>query len=245
MDLMTSAQRESIRGEVEDSDVYRMRFRENIVSINDPNYVHEYGHDRHFNFEPTLIFDLGANIGTFSRYCNKLFPKARIIAVEPNDWNVGEFMKDIPENVTLIQGAIGTREKIYHVNNNSNSGGQCYLSAGLGYGKAEMESSLKSGAFDVPSIPSIRITDLKKYIHEGDKVVMKIDIEGAENSIFSDAKSVEFLKEVDYITAELHFFAMTSAEVEEVTRVTERALKELEQTHTCKRYGIFFHATKK
>jgi FkbM family methyltransferase len=167
------------------------------------------------------------------------------VAVEPNEWNCDEFRKDMPDNTTLIQAAIGTGEKVYHVNNNSNSGGQCYLSAGLGYPKSEMEASLKTGALDAPNIPSIKVSDLKKYVQDGDKIVMKIDIEGAENSIFSDVKSVEFLKEVDYITAELHFYAMTSEQVEEVTKVTESALKELEQSHTCKRYGIFFHATKK
>lgn len=244
--MLTSAQRESIRGEVEDSDVYRMRFRANIVSCNDPNYVHEYGHERHFNFEPTLIFDLGANIGTFSRYCSKLFPKSRIIAVEPNDWNCEEFRKDIPGNTTLIQAAIGTGETVYRVNNEyANSTGQCYLSAGLGYDKAQMEECVKGGLMDVAKVKSIRLIDLKKYVEPDDKVIIKMDIEGAENSVFGDPESLAFLKQADYVAAEVHFFGQTHEQVNTVRETIESIFKSFEETHICRRYGIFFHATKK
>lgn len=244
--MMTDEQRESVRGEVEDSDVYRMRDRANIVSCNDPNYVHEYGHQRHFNFEPTLIFDLGANVGTFSRYCHKLFPKARIVAVEPNEWNCDEFRKDMPDNTTLIQAAIGTGQTVYHVNNEyANSTGHCYLSAGLGYKAEQMEACVVEGYMSAVKVDSIRFADLKKYVKPNDKIVVKMDIEGAENSIFGDPESLAFLKEADYFTAEVHFFAHTHEQVNEVTQVTESVFKSFEQTHICKRYGIFFHATKK
>lgn len=244
--MMTDEQRESVRGEVEDSDVYRMRFRANIVSINDPTYIHEHGHERHFNFDPTLIFDLGANVGTFSRYCRKLFPDARIVAVEPNEWNCDEFRKYMPVNTTLIQAAIGTGAKVYHVNNEyANSTGHCYLSAGLGYKSEQMEECVKTGLMSEVKINSIRLADLKKYIHPNDKIVIKMDIEGSENFVFGDPESLELLKQADYIAAEIHFFGHTHDQVDEVRYVIESAFKSFEETHVCRRYGIFFHATKK
>lgn len=244
--MMTSEQRESVRGEVEDVDCYRMRFRSNIVSCNDPNYIHEYGHERHFDFEPTLIFDLGANVGIFSRYCRKLFPSARIIAVEPNEWNCEEFRKDMPKNTRLIQAAIGTGSAIYHVNNQyANSTGHCYLSVGLGYKTEQIEECIKNGEMEIAHVKSIRLSDLKTYWMEGDKVIVKMDIEGAENSVFSDAESLDFLKRVDYITAEVHCFAHTHEQVNEVREVIESVYKSFDETHICRRYGVFFHATKK
>jgi len=62
---------------------------------------------RQLDFQPDVILDIGANIGTFSWFCSQLFPKAKIIAVEPNTDNFNNLKNNVPESVTCIQAALG------------------------------------------------------------------------------------------------------------------------------------------
>jgi hypothetical protein len=111
---------ESLRGEIVDSDIYHMRDVEDIVSINDPNFVHVKGHKRPFYFEPNCIIDLGANIGLFSRYASELFPDALVVAVEPDKINIETF-RSLTNNdkILLVEKAIGSG-KVWKSNNSKN-----------------------------------------------------------------------------------------------------------------------------
>ena len=52
-------------GEVVDRDEYHLRDLADVVSINDPKFIHDPGHPRGFNFIPDVVIDLGANVGVF------------------------------------------------------------------------------------------------------------------------------------------------------------------------------------
>lgn len=226
-------------GEVVTSDVYHIRDVDDIVSINDPTYIHEPGHRRGFNFIPDVVLDLGANVGIFSRYARSLFPDALIIAVEPDADNCAVFRANTYDPKTiLIQKAIG-KGKVFRVPNATNGAMEVYLSQSAGFNKKQLSS------YEETKVESILLTDLRQYIKEGDKVLLKIDIEGSETSIFSDIPSMEMLKTFHYITMELHNYAADTLKWAAVTKITDAALDELGETHNVIIDHIYVYATKK
>lgn len=62
-------------------------------------------------FRPTAVIDIGANIGSWSRMCRRIFPGARILAVEPQDNLQAALRKTANElgNVTIAQTLLGAR----------------------------------------------------------------------------------------------------------------------------------------
>jgi len=92
----------------------------------------------------------------------------------------------------------------------------------------------------------LRLTEiLEEHWHRGMKTVLKIDCEGAENSIWEHKPSVAMLREMDYLAVEVHTYALTGVEHPDVISATAKALASLESTHHCERNGIYFWATKK
>jgi FkbM family methyltransferase len=228
-------------GEVVDKDTYHVRDVADIVSINDPNYVHEKGH-KGIDFVPDVVLDLGANVGVFSRYARSLWPDASIVAVEPNPWNQSvfeEFTKD--PNIILLKNAIGKGQMYYA--KGANGAMEVYLSQGLGFNKLAFQRLNEKGTTVTSSVTGIMLTDLKKYCKG--KVLLKLDIEGNESVIFNDPASMELMKTFEYICMELHFFAYDGQELEKVKAKTKEALDSLNETHETRYDHIYFYATKK
>lgn len=228
-------------GEVVDKDHYHMRDVADIVSINDPNFVHEKGHKRAFDFTPATIFDVGCNIGIFSRYCRKLFPDALIISVEPDKSNCEIFKEHTKdEKIILIEKAIGSG-KIYRCAGAKNGSAEVYLSVSLGYPQSIL------GGDDIPetNIEGIMLPELKKYIREGGKTILKLDCEGNETVIFCDKPSMDFLKTIDYLVMELHYYSHDHESNRAVAAKTVEALFEFNETHTTWYDHVYFYAVKK
>ncbi|HTR18362.1 MAG TPA: FkbM family methyltransferase [Candidatus Paceibacterota bacterium] len=63
--------------------------------------------------DPDIVLDVGANIGTFSILVARKFPRARIVAIEPNSENVAALQHNIDlnglKNIEVHHRAIGTR----------------------------------------------------------------------------------------------------------------------------------------
>ena len=234
---------DSLYGEVVTYDVYHVRNVPNIVSINDPNYVHWHGHSG-IGFTPDVVLDLGANVGIFSRYAHELWPTALVIAVEPNEGNQAVFEEFTSKDVILLKNAIG-HGKMYHCEGAVNGAHEVYLSKGIGYNQLAFDELNKIGATtDSPVIP-IMLPDMAKYIKPGDKVVCKMDIEGNETVIFNDPASMEMMKTFDYIAIELHYFASDASVLDAVKAKTAEALSSLNETHNTRYDHIYFYATKK
>jgi hypothetical protein len=63
---------------------------------------------RQLDFVPDIVFDIGANVGTFTRHARSLWPRAVIVAVEPDKANCAHFRKFTPmHNIFLLEAAIG------------------------------------------------------------------------------------------------------------------------------------------
>lgn len=211
--------------------------------------THDCYHVRQVKFQPDVVVDVGANVGTFSRFVMVLFPHAQIYAVEPDPLNCAHFRKfTTDDRIHLIPKALG-HGQIYHGTTARNGSGETYLSVGLGYPEALMREAVEIGAGMVmSSVPSITLGDLflsLDLFETSKKVVLKIDCEGAENTIWDDPISMAALVRADYVAMELHSYAMTGKEHPEVLRATEEGLLLLTTTHDCQRQGVHFWATKR
>lgn len=214
-------------GEVVTADIYRLR------SV---------------QFQPDVIFDIGANIGIFSRFARSLFPKARIIALEPHPENCAVFREHTQdENTLLIQNALGNGHQVYHGTTARNGSGETYLSTGLGYPVKDMIETVESGSgLERSGIDrSVRFHELI-HTHRGDgPVIAKIDCEGAENTIWESPYNRAVLATIDYICMEIHPYALHGAELPKVLAAQDKAIEELKLTHHCKRDGVHLWAIKK
>jgi len=229
---------DALYGEVVTYDMYRMRDVADIVSCNDPTFVHVAGHASLINFKPDVIFDLGANVGIFSRYARTLFKDALIVSVEPNPDNCTIFRQNTADdNTILLECAIGSGN-MYHISG-ANGAMEVYLSEGPGYSKKDLQS------YKLTSIKSLMLTDLKKYIKDGDKIVMKLDIEGNETVLFNDPPSIEMFKTIDYLAFEMHYFSNDGTKSKSVLDITNKFFDILEQTHNILKDGVYFYAVKR
>ena len=196
---------------------------------------------KELQFTPDVIFDLGANVGVFTRYARELFPNALIIAVEPDDDNYDNLVKFTnTANIRFLKAAIST-SPVYRTQNEPNGSLQKYLSNGLGY--EDMENDPRAVEHHIDIIMPDKLIEM--YVHEGQKFMVKIDIEGNEHAIFTHQPSMEALKRADYICAEVHFFAQKEHLLEEVRAKTLEALSSFEDTHHCQLKDYAFWATKK
>lgn len=240
--LGMSGEYNSLYGEIVTYDIYNLRDVENIVSCNDPNYVHWRGHSG-IGFVPDIVLDLGANVGIFSRYARSLWPDAKIIAVEPNEVNQSVFEEHTNDkNIILLKNAIGFGQ-MYHCNGAINGAHEVYLSKGLGYNQLAFDELNRLGVTTTSNTNPIMLTDLKKYCHG--KVLLKLDIEGNETVIFNDKPSMDLMKTFEYICMELHYFASDGSQLDGVKAKTAEALEGLKETHNTRFGNIYFYATKK
>lgn len=199
------------------------------------------------DFFPDIIFDLGANVGVFSRYARSLFPKARIIAVEPHEENILHFKKFTQDkNTILVEAAIGNDAPIWHYLNSGNGSMQCYISEGLGYPSEGMAVLMESQTVEKVRCTTVTVeTLINSYWKPGMQSIMKIDIEGGENSIFMDDNSVKMIAAMDYVAAEIHFYALNGEEHYKVTKKIIEFVERMEETHVCELTGNAFFATKR
>lgn len=137
-----------------------------------------------------IIVDAGANIGAASVWFALRFPLAKIIAIEPDKENFRLLSKNSNSFSSIVPycGAISSRP------------GELYLKdpkdGAWGY--------LTSDTSDESSIPvkAITIEDIFSEKISGNPFIFKIDIEGAEEDLFS--RSSKIFDEFPLIIIELH-----------------------------------------
>lgn len=142
------------------------------------------------------IFDIGAQIGTFSLHAAKVFPHAKIIAFEPDEDNFKMLEKNIQINnlenrVELINSAVSvsTEEKIKLYKSDTSAAGSTFVS------KA-----------DYQEVNNYNFSKLLELVDNN--ALLKIDIEGGEKEIFTDS-NLPTLKLFKYIIVEYHHFLDT------------------------------------
>jgi FkbM family methyltransferase len=134
--------------------------------------------------ERPLILDLGANVGLASLYFRKAWPRARIVAVEPDTGNVALARRNAPNAVILHAAIASERGRVAIVNPEA---------AAWAYRTAPADD----GAID-----AITVADILERHSDCSPFLCKIDIEGAEKELFS--KNTAWLGRFPVVVIELH-----------------------------------------
>ncbi len=143
---------------------------------------------------PEVILDVGANIGLASIYFANKFPKARIIAIEPETSNFEVLKKNVSNysNVTPVHAALWNE-----------SGEINLVDPGLGnWGFMTEEGGSSQHGLKSETVSALTINDIMNTFNIDKIDILKIDIEGAEKEVFMDADS--WLPNVDSLIVELH-----------------------------------------
>jgi len=154
----------------------------------------EYACVRETVKEARWIVDLGANVGYSLRYWHTLFPKARLIAMEPEPGNCLICSRNIMSaglegQVKLLQAAAGASRSRMRL-----------LDVGRGEWAYRTEVDDASGGRSVDALPLAEtLAD-----HAKGQIIdlLKCDIEGAEKELFADCHA--WIGQVEAIVIELH-----------------------------------------
>ena len=141
-----------------------------------------------------VIIDAGGYIGTASIALRDIFPKAKLIVIEPSSDNLELLKINLAnlENVDVVHGAlVGSTEKTINLNNRG--------TGEWGFTVVAKPSDV-SDAPHIQKIPAFRLSDL---ISTDEKIgLLKLDIEGGELNLLEN--DMEVLKNIDVVFAELH-----------------------------------------
>lgn len=167
---------------------------------------------------PTII-DAGANIGTSALYFHKLYPKAKIISIEPNPRNLEFLKKNLEENdvtnVTIIPKALVGKDAERTV--------ILYVHPRWG-----VFSSLKQkGWSQDQDMSPVEVETIKlSEIISGPVDILKMDIEGAEDDVLKEAK--DSLRFVSHLLLEYH--ETHKGQVEHMERFLSEMFKQITVT---------------
>lgn len=144
--------------------------------------------------ESPLIFDCGSNIGMSVLFFKKLYPKARIVAFEPDPFTFEALSNNVAQNhlanVQLHQGALGELE------------GQVEFFRDA---SAESSSLLMSTIRERHNGPSIKVPALRLSSFISAEIdLLKIDIEGAEGIVLRELADADKLRWARRIHLEYH-----------------------------------------
>lgn len=147
-----------------------------------------------------LIVDAGANIGASSIYFAYSFPKARVVAIEPEQ-----------SNFDLLQvNAAGAAIECIHGALASSPGQVGVVDVGEGFWGFRTGSVVTpdAGQQSPQSIGCVTINDIyKSHAQDCAPFMVKIDIEGGESEVFSG--NTEWVAKTPLIIIELHDWLMT------------------------------------
>jgi FkbM family methyltransferase len=143
---------------------------------------------------PRVIVDAGANIGLTAIYLANRYPNARILAVEPDKGSFRQLCKNIAAypRVTPICAALW-----------STSGQMSWTGTPDRYGnrRIQVPDGLQQapviGQVDTITMPQLMAAHQVEFID-----LLKVDIEGAEQEVFSTAEP--WIDRVGVIIAEMH-----------------------------------------
>lgn len=143
---------------------------------------------------PSVILDIGANIGAATLYFAQRFPQAKIYAFEPVPDNFALLEKNIAglPNVTALPVALGSQDGVLEI----------ALAHDRNFGSFSFFSEQAEGTSKFP----VQIKAVAPYLAElgiARADLIKIDTEGAEYDILT-ALNPEMIKSARWIIGELH-----------------------------------------
>lgn len=142
-------------------------------------------------FEPEYIVDGGANAGFSTIYFANRYPRAKIVAVEPEPSNYGLLVRNTAAytNITPLHAALWNRKTLLEIENPE-----------AGKNAFRMQACGDSGG---GSIQALTPADVLEFSGFPRLDILKLDIEGAEKELF-EGNSNAWLDKTDVIIIELH-----------------------------------------
>ena len=146
--------------------------------------------------QPVSILDAGANIGLASILLANRFPRARIIAIEPEAGNFALLERNVAPypNITPIRAAL------WHDNSTVD-----IVDPGLGHWGFMVRSGMRKpvpGDESVTEVPAITVDAIMQKYGLERIDILKMDIEGAEYEVFDDPS--RWISKVGALIVELH-----------------------------------------
>ena len=146
------------------------------------------------NIQLNSFLDLGGNIGLVSLYVNKLFPGCKIIALEPDENNYEMMVRNFQLNnltdATPLLAGIGKKDGFLAADGGLRDNKEWSFSF------TETDNANGIAAYSINSL-------LEKYALEEIDFI-KMDVEGAERSIFDNDADLSFLDKVKVLAIEIH-----------------------------------------
>lgn len=119
-----------------------------------------------------VIVDAGANVGAAALWFARRYPKAHIVAVEPESGNAAVLHRnaELEKNITVLEAAIGC------------SSGKVSLQGSTGSGWDVSTERSSEGEINL-----VTMAEAIDTVENGTPFIAKIDIEGFESDLFSQA----------------------------------------------------------
>jgi len=178
--------------------IYRLRYRGTSfllrgrsVDFHVFNSIFGQGeYDFDIGFVPEVIVDAGAYTGFSAIYFHRRFPQATIIAVEPEASNFGLLVKNSGPfgNIHPLRAGVYGRDTVLSIKDK---------------GVDKYAFSLRVSEESEDSVPGYTVTRLMKEFGLARIDILKMDIEGAEHSVFMNQPE-EWLPSVRMVIAEVH-----------------------------------------
>jgi FkbM family methyltransferase len=149
------------------------------------------------SLRPTLIVDAGANVGLSACYLLSRFPEARLIGVEPDDGNLQlavENLQPYGDRAVLVMGAVWSepaRLDLHQPGDVETDHWAIQAQEARGGGPGEAQG------YSLEQILAMAEAE------EEDRILLKMDIEGAERNIFSGVSDA-LIERFAAIAIELH-----------------------------------------
>jgi FkbM family methyltransferase len=166
---------------------------------------------------PELIVDAGANIGLATIFFANRYPKAKIIAVEPDSSNYQMLRKNIAPypNVFAVRAALWSENKEVNL-----------VDPGVGQTAYQTHDGWAGPNLPVQVVPGITLDKLMSDFDMRFIDLLKVDIEGSEKEVFE--RSSSWISSVGVIAIEIHDWIRTGCG-EAVRRATKDFDREWQQ----------------
>lgn len=140
-----------------------------------------------------LIIDAGGNAGFAARFFARAYPRARIISVEPDPANAAicrANVEGLPQ-IEVVEAAIGSQPGHVAIEHND------------GHAWATRTHRADSG------VSLVTVGELQSRVGNSELLIVKVDIEGFELDLFSDA--TEWIGQTCAVIAEPHDWMLPGA----------------------------------
>jgi FkbM family methyltransferase len=158
--------------------------------------IDQFEHAKRFereHEERTLIVDCGANIGCSAIWFARRYPRARVVAIEPEAGNFAQLVHNARAYPTIepVHAAVWSSvTEVVIANPDADSWA------------FRTESSTPDPALRTRTIPTVTLEGILARHPDAGRVIVKVDVEGAETELFST--NTGWLERVDLLIVELH-----------------------------------------